>query len=167
MSNAKKSCCEWFLSIFRKSPDDGSGNDRRSPEPPRENSSSPHGNVVAVNNNVNVNNYINRLSLEPIQSKDQYINLPTINTKFKEEDILSHIIPDKYRQIRYNCPICLKFFNHILVLSCCKNYLCLLCVNYYVDTNKKYSSKMKCPICNFSDKLVLEDVDPSQQVKQF
>ena len=99
-----------------------------------------------------------------VQYKYNDLNLFEINTKYNFEDILSHIIPDKYREIRYNCPICLKFYNHILILSCCKNYICLPCTNDYTDASKKYLSKVKCPICNNSEKINLEDVDPGNQV---
>jgi hypothetical protein len=45
--------------------------------------------------------------------------------------------------LKYNCPICFRYFNRnlylsykgILKTSCCKNYVCLHCTN---DMNKSY-----------------------------
>lgn len=31
------------------------------------------------------------------------------------------------RKFKYYCPVCLRYFTHILVSKCCQNYLCLLC----------------------------------------
>jgi hypothetical protein len=35
---------------------------------------------------------------------------------------------DNFDVYKYCCPVCLRYFNHILVSSCCKNYICRLCI---------------------------------------
>jgi hypothetical protein len=160
---AQKSCCEWLFSIFRRDSNQNRRGD--SFQPPLTNNLNPHreNNDASANENNFLNNHGNQ-ELPVSDNNTIYINLPIIKTNFELNDIVSHIIPDKSKDIKYNCPICLKFYNHILVLSCCKNYLCLPCLNNYIDTSKKYLSKIKCMICNCSNQLSLEDVDPKSQV---
>lgn len=31
---------------------------------------------------------------------------------------------------KYYCPICLRYFNHILISDCCNNYICRLCIGW-------------------------------------
>lgn len=60
-----------------------------------------------------------------------------INTKFTKKDIkFKDEYPigrgeegDEERKVyKYNCPICLRYFNHILVSTCCNNYICRYCI---------------------------------------
>lgn len=35
------------------------------------------------------------------------------------------------RQVyKYYCPICLRYFNHILISDCCSNYICRFCIGW-------------------------------------
>ena len=152
-------CCDWFVSFFRRKTSKNKEINPISINPgPTEN----------LNNRVDDNsrNFVNQLIYQSIQNENKNINLnfPIIKTNFNNDDLISLNTPDKDKDIRYNCPICLKFYNHIFVLSCCKNYLCLRCTNNYTETSKKYKSQVKCPICNYSDQLFLEDVNPYIQV---
>lgn len=66
-------------------------------------------------------------------------NLVRINTKFQKNDIeFIETYPcemtDEAQQLRdkhkYYCPICLRYFNHMLVSTCCDNYICRLCIGW-------------------------------------
>ena len=35
---------------------------------------------------------------------------------------------DQRLRFQFYCPVCLRYFNRILASACCRNYLCLLCV---------------------------------------
>ncbi|CAI2374794.1 unnamed protein product [Moneuplotes crassus] len=68
---------------------------------------------------------------------------------------------------KYNCPVCLRYFDKILAGKCCGNYLCHLCIDDFIkmaDRNKHY--KMKCPMCNHEE-LDLQDADPEDEVKRY
>lgn len=162
--SASKGCCEWLLNLFGRTPHSLSDNMNSVQPPHNSNLNFPHDYTRAtnvMNNPEHLNNHISG-------NENSNLNLlPIINSKVKLEDITSSITPDKLKGIMYNCPICLKFYNHILVLSCCKNYLCFFCINSYIDTTRKYSTELKCLICNHLGSLILEDVDPKSQVKEF
>jgi hypothetical protein len=38
---------------------------------------------------------------------------------------------DDRKVFKYYCPICLRYFNHILVSTCCNNYICRHCIGLY------------------------------------
>ena len=38
---------------------------------------------------------------------------------------------------KYCCPICLCYFNTILISSCCKNYICRMCIGEMAKKAKK------------------------------
>ena len=40
-------------------------------------------------------------------------------------------------KFKYYCPICLRYFNHMLISSCCDNYICRLCVGWQAKKSKK------------------------------
>ncbi|CAI2374705.1 unnamed protein product [Moneuplotes crassus] len=68
---------------------------------------------------------------------------------------------------KYNCPVCLRYFDKILAGKCCGNYLCHLCIGDFIqmaDRNKHY--KMRCPMCNHEE-LNLQDVNPDEEVKKY
>ena len=145
-------CCYWLLRCFK-------GNSQENTDRPKiadkelNNQNEP----VAIPIQENGQNSI-------VDKNVNQANLPMICTKFKLDNIISNITPDKIRDIKYNCPICLKFYNHILALQCCKNYICLSCITEHIDTSNKYSKQIKCPICTYGEKLYLEDVDPNAKV---
>jgi len=82
--------------------------------------------------------------------------------------IYSDIRPQNLKDIKYNCPICFRFFNRILSLSCCQNYLCHFCaedMNSRVINNDKVPN-VSCPFCSNED-VELTDVDPKEKVKRY
>ena len=63
------------------------------------------------------------------------------------------------KELKYNCPICLNFFNFVLVTSCCDNYICRDCADSYLATTIKYMTNIKCPLCSAEKNIILKDVD--------
>lgn len=62
---------------------------------------------------------------------------------------------------RYECPICLMYFNTVLVSSCCANYICRFCIGDLAKKAKKDSSfVIRCSHC-MQDDYKLVDVDKS------
>jgi hypothetical protein len=43
-------------------------------------------------------------------------------------DFLNDSHSEEEEQYRYCCPVCLRYFNHILQAECCQNYICRLCI---------------------------------------
>ena len=68
---------------------------------------------------------------------------------------------------KYYCPICLRYFNTILVSSCCNNYICRHCIGDMArraktDTNYVIS----CSHCLNLD-FKLNDVDLTEEVRVY
>ena len=59
-------------------------------------------------------------------------------------------------KFKYCCPICLRYFNKMLISSCCKNYICRLCIGDLAKKAKKDNTfVIKCCHCYEEDfKLV-------------
>ena len=74
---------------------------------------------------------------------------------------------DKVQQkiYKYYCPICMRYFNNILVSSCCENYVCRHCIG---DMARRAKTDMKyvisCSHC-LSNEFKLHDVDKTAKVK--
>eukprot|EP00742_Colponemidia_sp_Colp-10_P002571 GILJ01002747.1.p1 GENE.GILJ01002747.1~~GILJ01002747.1.p1 ORF type:complete len:339 (-),score=41.69 GILJ01002747.1:248-1264(-) len=69
-------------------------------------------------------------------------------------------VGDLAKTFRYNCPLCMRFFNYMLQGSCCKQYICHGCAEALRDENARLpESRIRCPHCN-SEPLKLKDVDP-------
>ena len=58
-----------------------------------------------------------------IQMKSEY--------QIEDVDCVDFMPEDKKGQEKYKyyCPICLRYFNVILLSGCCTNYICHMCVN--------------------------------------
>ena len=151
--NAQKGCCDCLFRCFK-------GNSNQQVKENSHNNSSvqkqktlpleqpPPENLNVVDHNPARQENQNEGN---VAVKEQnYVNMPVINSKFKAEEILSHIVPDRAKAIKYNCPICLKFYNHILILQCCMNYICQFCINDYIDTTNKYATPLKLSILDRS-----------------
>lgn len=65
-------------------------------------------------------------------------------------------------KFRYSCPVCQRYFSHMLVTACCENYLCFFCASDLTSANLHF--EVRCPHCNASP-IVLNDVEPEAQVK--
>ncbi len=74
-------------------------------------------------------------------------------------------LQDDQMTFRYCCPICLRYFNHVLVSSCCKNYVCRHCTEVMIKKAiKEPSYEIKCAHC-LTDDFELSDVKLSEKVK--
>ena len=72
---------------------------------------------------------------------------------------------DQQKIFKFCCPICLRYFNTILVSSCCGNYMCRFCIGVMAKKAKSdVKFVIKCPHC-FEDDFKLEDVKPEVEIK--
>jgi hypothetical protein len=56
--------------------------------------------------------------------------------------------PQEREMFKYCCPICLRYFNKMLVSSCCKNYICRHCIGDMAKRAKKDQNFIiKCSHC--------------------
>ena len=59
-------------------------------------------------------------------------NKVRIKTKVSKKEIqFKDDFPEKESErhvYKYCCPICLRYFNKMLVSNCCNNYICRLCI---------------------------------------
>lgn len=67
-------------------------------------------------------------------------------------------------KFRYSCPVCLRYFSHMLITACCANYLCYFCADDL--TEKTLHFEVRCPHCNATP-IVLSDVEPGATVKVY
>lgn len=75
--------------------------------------------------------------------------------------------PEKQAMYKYCCPICLRYFNHILVSSCCKNYICRLCIGLMAKKSKQQKGfVIRCSLC-FEEDFKLNDVSPNDEIKHY
>lgn len=61
-----------------------------------------------------------------------------IRTKYKKKHVSYRVeypsgwndsAVEERKVFKYYCPICLRYFNHILISSCCNNYICRHCIS--------------------------------------
>ena len=72
---------------------------------------------------------------------------------------------EQQKVFKYCCPICLRYFNTILVSTCCKNYICRFCIGEMARKAKNNKAfVIKCSHC-FVSEFKLEDVKPGDPVK--
>jgi hypothetical protein len=91
-----------------------------------------------------------------------------LKTTIDREKIISLKEYDRKINNKYNCPICLKYLNHILKSSCCGNYVCIFCYEDYITTNIKYEFVLNCPFCGIQDKtIIFDDVKSEETVKNY
>jgi hypothetical protein len=68
---------------------------------------------------------------------------------------------------KYCCPICLRYFNKILISSCCKNYICRFCIGDMAKKSKKDKNfTIKCSHCLKED-FKLIDVKDCDKLKYY
>lgn len=96
-------------------------------------------------------------------------NKVRIRTKFSKKEVLfrENFPADRQEQAvyKYACPICLMYFNAILVSSCCNNYICRFCIGDLAKRAKKDANfVIRCSHC-MEDDYRLNDVDPTAPVK--
>ena len=110
--------------------------------------------------------------MQQVQPPEPKSNIK-LSTKYKKEDIdFCEFLPDD-RDSRYKfkfyCPICLRYFTHILSSECCKNQLCLFCVHDLQEQEIKNSNyKASCPYnCTAGDVFELSDVNQDDKGKRY
>lgn len=75
--------------------------------------------------------------------------------------------PDQAHIYKYCCPVCLMYFNTVLVSSCCKNYICRICIGEMAKKAKKdHKYTIRCTHC-MKDEYKLLDVDPRDKIKVY
>ena len=63
-----------------------------------------------------------------------------------------------YQTYKFCCPICLRYFNHMLVSSCCHNYICRFCIGSMAKKAKQTPGYViRCCHC-MTDDFKLTDV---------
>ena len=95
-------------------------------------------------------------------------NQVRINTNFQKHDIEfidnypieeteeGQLLRDKFK---FYCPICLRYFNHMLISNCCENYICRLCIGWQAKKAKKDENyTIHCSHC-YKKEFRLNDVD--------
>jgi hypothetical protein len=113
---------------------------------------------IPVNNTAGDDYIMQRIELLKIKFK--------INSKYERPEIESTAESNNIH--KFNCPICFKYYNHVLKISCCGNFICLLCAEDYVTTHIKYEFNIKCPFCGFDDNtIILNDVADNEEPKYY
>jgi superfamily II helicase len=90
-----------------------------------------------------------------------------ISTYYEETDITKMELTPRgtiKKKVCFNCPICMDYFNLVLVTACCGNYICHRCAKSMLDSSLAF--EIRCPHCN-ADPLILGDVDLSKSVKMY
>lgn len=178
MSKSKKGCCLWLTKCFTR---------QKQTEETKESSNQNDNEIIngrhSSNNNEN-NNIIEQQEIENnrmlLNKEDDYILIKIqhiskkfqINTKFERHNIEMCEIKDENIKenalVRYNCPICFKFYFHILKSSCCSNFICLICAQDYITTQIKYDLNPKCPFCGYDEStIILSDITPNEKPKKY
>ena len=67
---------------------------------------------------------------------------------------------------RYSCPLCYRYFNHMIQCSKCKNYVCRLCADDIGNRALEILIMARCPFCDVSP-FILNDVDENEPVKKY
>jgi hypothetical protein len=72
------------------------------------------------------------------------------------------------RQFKYYCPICLRYFNYMLISECCLNYLCHFCADEMAEREKNVETFSAMCFNNCEHRpYKLKDVDPKERVKKY
>ena len=72
-----------------------------------------------------------------------------------------------HSEFKYTCPVCLLYFNSILVSSCCGNYICRFCIGALARKAKRDPEfVITCSHCKVED-FKLNDVDLEAPIKYY
>ena len=129
------------------------------------NNSNPHHRIQSFPNNILTNEQHLELQFVHVQNTTEDFkilsNIPISSLIHSSNSCKENL------ELKYNCPICLDFFNNILVTSCCNNYICRLCAEKYLSTMIKYMINVKCVLCTTKKNIILSDVDPEKPVYHY
>lgn len=184
MSINNRGCCYWLCKcLFRTNESSDSQSSSQSDN--REANINPnnlHADRVISNDNnrsINTNRNLNRNQLSNVitnyntlgntdqEFQNRYnhiINKFKLNTQIEKQKIISLNEYAKTINNKFNCPICLKYLNHILKSSCCGNYICIFCYDDYITTNIKYDFVINCPFCGVEEKTIIFDDVKSEDI---
>ena len=74
---------------------------------------------------------------------------------------------DKRYQFKYYCPICLRYFNQMLISECCSNYLCHYCSDEIAEREINIEAfTATCPY-KCEGKFILKDVGKDDKIKRY
>ena len=101
----------------------------------------------------------NRVRITTVYNKK---DIECINTYPLEDTPEDQAQRDKFK---YYCPICLRYFNHMLVSDCCQNYICRMCIGW--QALKARSDENYTILCCHCYQLEfhlndVDDADPAQ-----
>jgi len=99
-------------------------------------------------------------------------NKVRIKTKINKKDVQVRDFypadnPEERKIFKYYCPVCLRYFNTILVSSCCDNYICRFCIG---DLARKAKQEVNFRICCthcLTDTYKLLDVAPDAPLRVY
>ena len=99
-----------------------------------------------------------------VPPKPKKISNIAIETTFRLEDIMVVDFLPQDRELRYQfkyyCPICLRYFNCMLMSQCCSNYLCHYCADEIVERERNVEVfSANCPY-KCEGRFILKDVNP-------
>lgn len=166
MSNkkTKRGCLNWLRKCFLE---EETITNKSTVNPNNHISGSIVNNYI-INNNNNYNNMTGNSAQQPVKDES------TLKIKAINEKIIIDTKVDKtslnaaeafYEETKFNCPICLKYYSNILLINCCKNYICIYCAEEYKNTHLKYDFQIKCPFCEYDKIMVINDVDTDEPNK--
>lgn len=70
------------------------------------------------------------------------------------------------KNYRYSCPLCFRYFNHMLQCFKCKNYACRFCADDIGNRCLEVLAVAHCPFCDASPFIVI-DVDKNEPIKKY
>ena len=89
-----------------------------------------------------------------------------INTVIPKAKI-EHSTDFDFEKFKYCCPVCLLYFNHILISNCCSNYICRFCIGQMTKKAKEHPHyKMRCAHCMKED-IRLSDATESCDLREY
>lgn len=120
---------------------------------------------------------MNQIFGEEQQNQEEVVNLQEvrarnrvrIKTNISKRDVkcIEQFDPEQADVYKYCCPVCLCYFNTILVSSCCSNYICRLCIGEMAKKAKRDSKfVIRCTHC-MTEEYKLLDVVQEKPVKWY
>ena len=85
-----------------------------------------------------------------------------IESTFLNENLITNTAYSK--ETPYNCPICLLYFNNVLVASCCQNQICRGCLEGIVEAEIKSDRNPKCQFCQSDKQIHYSDIKETDKV---
>jgi len=86
----------------------------------------------------------------------------------KDSIQISDTMPEKVQRkiLRYYCPLCFRYFDHMLECAKCKNYVCRFCADDIGGRPVQTWGPARCPFCD-SSPYIVNDVDENEIPKKY